>query len=312
MFISAHEAVRHLTVPRAIAAVEAALREQGQGIANLTGTIGWQAGNLLSLAGAVLSGVRIMAARIRSEEGVTFAATLALFSDRDGSPLATVDGAAFTEIAQAAATAVAADHLAHPDAAILAISGTGLQAEILVEAMLEVRDLQEVVVVGGDPAVAASFAWWVAERFGVLARPAADPEAAADADIIVTTASSALPTFPTTVKPDAFVALVAPDRPDGCPIEDALLRRAGRLIVERRPKAGRDGSCHGPSGGKRAADRIEELADIVTAGEPADRPARQSGPVLFKPAESGLADMALAHLAYRLSTHAGDLAELAR
>jgi alanine dehydrogenase len=60
--------------------------------------------------------------------GPTHQGLVVLFDEHDGTPLAALAGAAVTELRTAAAAALAADLLARPDAAVLTVVGTGVQA----------------------------------------------------------------------------------------------------------------------------------------------------------------------------------------
>ena len=73
-----------------------------------------------------------------------------LYCDREtGVPTATLDGSALTTLRTPAASALAADVLARPDATTLGIFGTGVQARGHVAAMLTVRPTVERIVVSG-------------------------------------------------------------------------------------------------------------------------------------------------------------------
>ena len=55
-------------------------------------------------------------------------ATILLFEPETGEPLATTDGRLITEVRTAAVSAVATRYLARPDASVVAIIGSGVQA----------------------------------------------------------------------------------------------------------------------------------------------------------------------------------------
>ena len=74
----------------------------------------------------------------------THQALVALFDDRDGSPLAVMDGTAITAIRTGAASAVATRALAREDAGVLAVLGSGVQARSHLEAVGRVRDFTDV------------------------------------------------------------------------------------------------------------------------------------------------------------------------
>jgi len=132
-----------------------------------------------------------------------------LYCDRaTGVPTATLDGSALTTLRTPAASALAADILARPDAATLGIFGTGVQARGHVEAMLAVRPgIDRILLTGRSGGSAETFATSldVGDRFAV----AADPEETAGCDIVCGCTSSTTPVIPTgAVRPGAHVGLV--------------------------------------------------------------------------------------------------------
>src|SRR5213595_1751471 len=74
----------------------------------------------------------------------THMATIFLADPETGTPLAVMDGRLITEMRTAAVSAVATDFLASPDAKILAILGSGVQARSHAEALRLVRDFEEI------------------------------------------------------------------------------------------------------------------------------------------------------------------------
>src|ERR1022692_3331642 len=81
-----------------------------------------------------------------------------LSSPQTGEPLAVLNAAAVTEIRTAAVSAVATSLLARPEADVLAIIGTGVQARAHLRAIAASRPLAQVRVAGRTPAKAAKFA----------------------------------------------------------------------------------------------------------------------------------------------------------
>src|SRR5204863_9486525 len=79
------------------------------------------------------------------ERGIpTHMATIFLVDPQTGTPLAIIDGRLITEMRTAAVSAAATKLLASPDAKILAILVSGVQARSHVEALLLVRQCEEV------------------------------------------------------------------------------------------------------------------------------------------------------------------------
>jgi thiomorpholine-carboxylate dehydrogenase len=88
----------------------------------------------------------------------THQALIVLFSARTGEPLATLDGRVITAWRTAAVSALATQALARPDARVLAILGSGVQARTHFAALRKVRDFAEVRVWSRTPENAARFA----------------------------------------------------------------------------------------------------------------------------------------------------------
>src|SRR5436189_2843435 len=82
-----------------------------------------------------------------AEHGIpTHMATIFLIDAQTGTPLAIMDGRLITEMRTAAVSAAATKLLAPPDAKILAVLGSGVQARSHVEALRLVRQFEEVRV----------------------------------------------------------------------------------------------------------------------------------------------------------------------
>lgn len=117
---------------------------------------------------------------IQSHQGV-----IVLFDGDSGAPLCVVHAGEVTAIRTAAASAVATDALARPDARTLAILGYGEQAGTHIEAISRVRPLSSVTVWGRDPEKAAAFAREMSQVTGLAVSASPDARSAvAGADIV--------------------------------------------------------------------------------------------------------------------------------
>src|SRR5262245_27378315 len=114
----------------------------------------------------------------------THMATIFLVDPQTGTPLAIMDGRLITELRTAAVSAAATKLLASPDAKILAILGSGVQARTHFEALRVARAFQASPVCSPSPEPARCFA----DERGAKAMPA--EEAVRDADVMVTVTSS--------------------------------------------------------------------------------------------------------------------------
>lgn len=143
---------------------------------------------------------------------------------------ALIDAAALTSIRTAAVSGVATRHLAHPDASSLLVFGSGAQAAEHVEAMLYVRPIDRVVIVGRNPSRAGSLADRLIAR-GVHARTGST-EDVSDADVVCCCTTSPTPLFPgALIRPGTHVNAVGSYKPDRRELDGETMRRA-RVVVE--------------------------------------------------------------------------------
>ena len=120
---------------------------------------------------------------------------MVLFSTRTGLVEALLlDNGYLTDIRTAAAGAVAASYLARADSRSAAIIGAGRQAQLQLEALTLVRDIESATLWARDFARAEAAAAKLGKRLGISVTACDNIAAAtADADIIVTTTPSTQP-----------------------------------------------------------------------------------------------------------------------
>lgn len=128
-------------------------------------------------------------AGLQSHQGV-----IVLFDPESGAPVCVVHAGEVTAIRTAAASAVATDAMARPDASRMAILGYGEQARTHLRAIAKVRTLDDVQVWGRAPERAEAFAEEMSAELGVPVRCARDVQAAvAEADIVCTVSAASEP-----------------------------------------------------------------------------------------------------------------------
>ena len=88
----------------------------------------------------------------------THQAVIVVFDSDSGQPVALLDGTAITAIRTGACSALSARLLARPDADVLAILGTGVQARSHAQAMRRVMPIRRIRVAGRDYAKAVALA----------------------------------------------------------------------------------------------------------------------------------------------------------
>ena len=234
-------------------------------------------------AGAQL-GAKLVTLYPNNQGMPTHHAVVMLFRAETGEPLAVMDGRLITEMRTAAVSAAATRALARPESSVLAILGSGVQAQSHLQALRLVRPLREVRV--WSPHRAADFA----RRFNVsLAR--SPREAVRGADVVVVATSAQTPVLHGAwLAPGTHVNAVGAPRPNWRELDDDVVCKA-RLFVESREAASRE------SGDVIAAGSIEAEIGEVIAGS---RPGRTSADeiTLFKSVGVAIEDLASAHLVY--------------
>lgn len=221
----------------------------------------------------------------------THNALIVLFRPETGEPLAVIDGRLITEMRTAAASAVATDLLARPDARVLAILGSGVQAESHLEALRLVRDLREVRV--WSPRNAGAFA----ERFGVTASNSPE-DAVRGADVIVTATASMTPVLRGEwLSQGCHINAVGACRPTWRELDDETLKRA-EIYVDSRDAALVE------SGDIIAAGSVfAEVGDVINGSRMGRRSDDQI--TLFKSLGVAVEDIATADLVQQLAARAG-------
>jgi ornithine cyclodeaminase/alanine dehydrogenase-like protein (mu-crystallin family) len=111
------------------------------------------------------------------------------------SPLAMLEAEYLTALRTGAASGLATDLLARKTVEVLAIFGTGTQAETQLEGVLAARKIQEVIVFGRDIKKTRSFCKRMKERFKTNIVPSQSFDELREADIICTATTCTEPLF---------------------------------------------------------------------------------------------------------------------
>ena len=250
-------------------------------------------GGFLGMMGAYTGtlGVKLVTFFPRNEGVPTHHAVIHLFKPETGEPLVMMDGRLITEERTAAVSAVATKHLARPDASVLALIGSGVQARSHLKALRLVRDFREVRV--WSPRHAAEFA----KEHGVTEAASAE-EAVRGASVIVVATGATTPVLRGEwLDPGAHINAVGAPRPDWRELDDEVLRRA-RLFVDSRE------ACLKESGDVIAAPAIAGEIGEVVAGAVVGRESDEQI-TLFKSVGLAVEDVVTAELVYRRAVEQG-------
>jgi ornithine cyclodeaminase len=223
-----------------------------------------------------------------------------IFDPTSGSPLALCEAGAITAVRTAAVSALATDKLARPDAATVAILGTGTQARSHIEAMLEVRPISRIRVWSRDPDKVREFTQEQAARHRVNVEPATDvASAVAGADIVCTTTSAREPVFSASVlEPGMHINAVGASIPSWRELDTDVLPLV-TLFTDRRESLANEAGEYIKGleeGFVEAGLVVPEIGEVLNG----DHPGRTSETeiTLFRSLGLAVEDIASAQLVY--------------
>ena len=214
----------------------------------------------------------------------THMAMILLFRAETGEPLAVMDGRLITEMRTAAVSAAATKYLMPPESRVLALLGSGVQANAHLEALSHLHPYDEIRVWSRTPEHAARFA----ATHGATATSL--ETAVRGADVIVTATNALEPILRGEwLKPGAHVNAVGSPRPNWRELDDRAMRNT--LIVDSREAVLKESGDVILSG----APIYAEIGEIFAGLKPAPAPAATT---IFKSVGLAIEDVATARLVY--------------
>jgi len=237
--IGAQELGRRLSMTAGIDALELAFREQDPSAGLLRSNVDTPAGSLLLMPASGAAGVGVKLVTIspgNPDRGLPLInAVYVVFDANTQEPEAVIDGAALTALRTAAVSGLATRWLANDDAARLVIFGSGVQATSHLEAMLAVRPIEHVTIVSRTSERAEALA--AVARGNGIRGVVGTPRDVAEADVICTCTTAALPLFDGRwLKAGAHVSAVGTHLPTARELDGETIGRA-KVVVETREVA---------------------------------------------------------------------------
>lgn len=314
--LSRSDVLRLLPLADCVDAVAAAFLAHAQGTALGTVVAGLHAGDgTFHLKAAGLGGPRAwFAAKLNANypsnparNGQPTIQGLVMLADAGtGRPLAVMDTASITLRRTAAATALAARHLARADAAVATVVGCGVQGPEQLRALALVRPLERAFVL--DPARdrAEACARALTMELGIPVSAVGDLERALQQSLVCVTCTPAdRPVLgPEMVPPGMFIAAVGADNEAKNEIHPALLARS-RVVTDLTSQASRMGDLHHAlEAGAMRLDQVHaELAQILAGVRPGREDDGQI--IVFDSTGTALQDVAAAALVFQRAETAG-------
>ena len=317
LLIARSEVASLLGLAECIDAVEEAFRLYAQGMSLQPGvleTLTGDGGFHIKAAGLKLSGVSYYAAKVNANFplngerfGLPTIQGVVVLSDAErGRPLAIMDSMELTALRTAAATGVAARHLARPDSKVATVCGCGVQGRVQLRALAKVLRFEKVYGFDADAARAESFVCGVSDELGVEAEAASDlRQAAGESDVCVTCTPSRRPVLMREdVRPGTFVAAVGADNPLKQELDPALMA-SGKIVVDILEQCAAIGDLHHAlaAGAVTEGDVYAELGEIVAGRKPGRTSEEEI--VIFDSTGTALQDVAAAALIYERALRAG-------
>ncbi|MFC7234885.1 ornithine cyclodeaminase family protein [Halosegnis marinus] len=228
----------------------------------------------------------------------TVLGTMVYSEPENAFPLSIMDGTTLTRERTGAAAAVATDHLAVADATSLGIVGAGVQSYTQLEAISEVRPIEEVVVSDLREEAVSKFVARFDEEFDVREGSVAE---AAGCDVLSTVTPVEHPIVPAdAVGEHTHVNAMGADAPGKHELDDDLLANA-TIVIDDYEQCTHSGEINVPwsQGLLSDEDIYGELGAIVTddlAGR--GEPGGPEGVTVFDSTGLAIQDVAAAHVVY--------------
>jgi ornithine cyclodeaminase len=221
-----------------------------------------------------------------AERGLpSLAAIVVLFDSTTGRPLAVIEASELTAMRTAAATAVAAQALASPDASIVAMLGSGVLARSHARFLRRVRPIREIRIWSRD---VDNVRRCVGEVGGVACETA--EAAVRDADIVCTVSNASEPILRGEwLRKGSFVAAVGAPRPTWRELDDVAMSHP--VIADQREAAENESGDVIGSSAKVFAEIGEILSGRVAPPEAGET-------VIFKSLGLAVEDAVAARLVY--------------
>src|SRR5262245_15854441 len=291
IWITEGEVVQLMDLRDAIAALEAALREEARGEAqNMSKTLLQYGKNNLHAIGAKLGGLVGTKTWTHTQGGTC--PLLLLWSAEDGSLVAVIEAFALGNLRTGGISGVAADWMARPDARVMALAGTGKQALAQVATMLAVRPIERLQIYSPHPESREEFARAAHAEFGIETRACASAAEACKGAQIVTLVTRAAQPFGAVdmLERGAHVNAVGAIAPDREEFAQDVFDRATRVAVDNLPGVQQLSREFMTRYAARGWDGVLPLSRLIASGR---RRLDSDDVSLFKAMGMGISDLAL-------------------
>jgi len=226
-----------------------------------------------------------------------------IYSDPETAfPLAIMDGTTLTMKRTGAAAAVATDYLAVDDASSLGLVGAGVQSYMQLEAISQIRPIEEVVVTDLDEDRVEHFLETYENRFDVRAGSIAE---AGQCDVLSTVTPVEDPIVSLAdVGEHTHINAIGADAAGKHELADELLE-AARIVIDDHEQCTHSGEINVPysEGVLTDADIYGEIGELVVGAK--DGRTDETGITVFDSTGLAIQDVAAAHVVYEQASADG-------
>ena len=317
LVLSRHDVRRLMSMDECIDAVENMLWDHALGRSISPGILGSHVpggGFHVKTAGLVADRQSVFAAKVNanfpgnaSRFGLpTIQGVIVMYDAINGRPLAVLDSIEITSIRTAAASAVAARHLARGDAATATVCGCGEQGRSQIRALTRVRPIRQVLAFDTDFAKAERYAQELSDELDVDITPVGELGTKTRRSDIWVTCTTSRRWFVGRehVAPGSLVLAVGADNEEKQEIEPALLAES-TVVTDVLDQCAAIGDLHHALelGVMRRESVHAELADVVSGRRPGRQ--RDDEIIVFDSTGTALQDVAAARLVYERAVTTG-------
>jgi alanine dehydrogenase len=304
LYLTEQHVEQLLTMPAAIEAVEEAFRELGTGRAenlprrrlhSAKGTMHLMAASLPVAGYFGYKTYAVFPSRVRFQ--------ISLYSSENGELLAWIESNRLGQMRTGAASGVATRWMARVDTKVVGVIGSGWQARSQVEAVCQVRPVNQIVAYSRSLEKLQQFCREMQEQLEISCTVADSPDAVAEmSDILITVTTSSTPVFKgERVGPGTHINAVGSNFLIKRELDETCIRRCRSIVVDSKDQAKLEcGEFLAPmEKGRLTWGQIRELSEVVTA-----RSLPRTDPkdiTLFKSLGIALEDIAVAAKVYLLA-----------
>ncbi len=302
LYLTEQDVSQLLTMEETLEAVEGVFKSQASGDATNQPRrrVRARGSVLMTMSGAVDSlGVFGLKSYTVARGGARF--YVSLFDAVSGELLAYIEADKLGQMRTGAASGVATKYLAKSDAATVGIYGTGWQAQSQLEAVCAVRKIESVRVYSRSAERRTNFSQEMSERLKIEdIHPVDQPQAAAEAEILITITSSREPVLlGEWLRPGAHINAAGGNSVLRAELDDKAIRRSSFIAVDSLEQARMESGefVNAVEKGLLVWERVQELRHVVSGALPGR--ASNDDITLFKSLGIAIEDVAAAAVIYK-------------